>query len=343
MNRVLLQRIAEAWWLPICLFPLYFEIVVPAVLSWGVSPYLAGWIAVTIVGFVGWPWYGTLRLRSSSSYDELYLLTPLGLGLESAASTAVILWLAEVPDDSTILGPLESLPAQVAVVAWTFGVITFGVRKAREALDDRVLTASEPRVAMKLAMRCDAKLEDDTLDDDRRAALMLSLSGALIVLSAHADQDDMLPVAFDILEDVYEHGAPKFATTIGMQFARAMEIKLLRTGERLGYDDSLETMSRLAEEALAEDPQALDRVIAARAAFLARRAERARADGDDVIAESYRLAATEDYRAAVRLAAPHSEEEALLTIALTLVEARTHSTATSTTPSSTAAGRAAGC
>ena len=177
--------------------------------------------------------------------------------------------------------PLPGGPIVVAVglvVVWT-ATYQFA-SETQAALARRLLMVREEAHADELLLRCRARLADPRVAPEERVVLELNAALALIVLSARTDADDRLDEAFALVEPVVETAPPPLGFAAARRMVDGMRAKALRTGDDVGWDQTLDLLAAAAERLADEPPEARGMVHAARAERLEWRAAPARARGD---------------------------------------------------------------
>lgn len=284
--------------------------VIPVVERWGL-PSLAGeLVGLVIVSFLALPFIVLPARRQSDDYTFARYPRPAVSASLCVASVVVAGLLADASGAAEPVGGVLPWTVAVAAVAWA-GTLRY-TRKSEARLLDRVLRVKHPPHALELVERCRTALRDDRLTLDERTAISLSLSAALITLSARADQDDNLREAFDILDETLRSGSPAFAFQAAWQLVDAMRVKYARTTDEAGYDLALETLEAAAERAGTAVPEARGKVFAARAM---RRAQQAYGVTGSAKAELDALVVA-DLERAVASTPDHLDEHALHTAAL---------------------------
>ena len=301
----------SAWWFYAAGAVFTAWLVVPAV-----SPStgaFSGFVAVGLVSLLVAPYFNLWMYSRTTDWSYARTLAPWFYALTGAVTVSLALRLVGAPPPGGTLGT-------VAIAVAVFAATLVLARRVGAALTARVLRVSDPTHALELAELCDGLLAADGLDERRRAALELSLSGALAALSSLPGEDDHLPVAFAILDDALETAPPGQVLAVALSLLEAMEAKWERTGDRVGYDAALALVMEAGELAHATDRTARSRALAARGQSHARRGHRALAEGSQDEAGRLLAAAAADRRAALAAAPADSDERALHTLALAAVE-----------------------
>jgi CHAT domain len=306
-----LRRVLSAWW---------FYAISAVVASAWFAPALGhtrtgptALEAVVVVALLGAPYFNLWRLARTNDWS--YARDVKGWFYPLAAAGAI-------PIACAILGmwPPGAVPGLLVLLAAVYVATSTFMRRVHATLPDRVLRVSKPEHAEELATLCHEALADDDLLEKRRGALQLSLAQAMIVLSRQPGWEDVLPMAFDVLDEALGAVSPRQAHLVAVQLASAVDVKHDRTGDVTGLDESIDVMMFLAERAAPDVPTAMASAYATRGQSLLRRGRRAERDGDEERADRLRRDALADLRAAVDTAPERSDERALHQLALAAAE-----------------------
>lgn len=309
----LLGRVLSAWWFYFAVMALMMGLLVPAIKSWGVPKEGATWVALLFIPLLA-PYHKLWNSRRTEDYKQVREFFPFISAVWALVSVVVIL---AVSSFSLGLAGTAAVALAVAVVVWWLSRTL-----QRRALRRRVLRAQTVADADELGGICMDILdsEDEQLDDPTRACLWLSVSGALITIANDPEQDDDLALASDIIDDTFENGPHGFRFKAALLGLEAKDVKLERTGDHEGYDYAVQRMMDAAFEEARHDPTAIARGFAARGMSYARRGRAAEARDDASMADFFRDLAATDLRRAIECAPLYSDERAVYTLQLALVE-----------------------
>jgi hypothetical protein len=228
---------------------------VPATVSWLIGALLVSTFAI--------PFVILSTARDTPDYEAARAVRPWFLANFSTLTVVVTQVLVNREGYEPLLVPPLVWGLICAFITWT-GVFQLATERRAEMLD-RVLTVEKPELAMELAELCWETLADETISDERRTTVEVTLAGVLISLSGRSDQEDLLPEAFEILDGAVETGPPVLVYSATAQLVEAMRVKALRTSDEVGWDEALAALGEAAERVKDELPDALAAVQAAQA------------------------------------------------------------------------------
>lgn len=304
-------RTRRAWLAAAGIALFAYGCVAPVLVRWQVPGLLAQIGAVAIAATLALPFTILYGQRRTRDYGLAKPGRPLVFALCCAVSVVIVQLFVRA--SATPVPVAGSLPWTIAAAAIAATGAFQYARESRDEVLGRVLKAATPGDAEELAEQCRTALHDPALEGEERAAVALSLAGALIALSGRADHDDALTEAFALLDEVVSSSTPALAFAAAAQVAEAMRVKLERSGDGVGYDRALETLMQAAEAAAPDVPDALGRAFAARGAkFTQLAALESRPDE----AERLRSQAVDALEQAVALTPEHMDAHAVHTAAL---------------------------
>ena len=245
--------------------------VVPVLQRLGIPPLLGVVVGLAVQLLLWMPLISVSAARYMGDYALVRRVRPVSVATSLAASVVATCLVEAESGAPTVFSSTAWLVVQ-ATIAWPAGY--WFARTTRDGSLYRKMGTNDPVLAAELAQRSRAVLEEEMLDDEQRAVVALNLAGALIVLSARADQDDVLSEAIPILDEIIASSPPVLAFEAADKMAEAMRVKADLTGDEVGYDRALATLLETAENAAAEAPHAVGAAHGARAMRLERLAAR---------------------------------------------------------------------
>ena len=257
------RRTLKSWLVPTGGALWAYLCVVPLLERWGFPWVLAVVTGITIVGVLMFPIAVLATARCSSDYELTQIARPALVASACAASVAIADVLMDAYGVRPPFGGIVAWATVSAAVVWVWSY--HHARVSQTAPAERLLEVERPKHASELAALCRAGLESGQLAPEARAIVQLNLAGALIALSARADQDDALQGAAGILDDAIRVSPPALSFEAAARLVEAMRVKEKRTGDDVGYDRALELLADAAERAAADIPDAVGRARAARA------------------------------------------------------------------------------
>jgi tetratricopeptide (TPR) repeat protein len=287
------RRVLAAWAVPTAGALFVYLYAAPLLERWHVPELLSVVGGLVIVSILLLPAALLATARRSSDYALTRIARPVLVASACAASVAIADVLIDASGVSPPFGGIVGWAGVSAAVVWAASFQH--ARESRRAPSQRLLKAERPEDAIELAAHCRHALEDGQLEPEERAMAELNLAGALIALSARADQDDVLQEAVAILDDAISSSPAPLSFEAAAQLVEAMRVKEERTGDDVGYDRALELLAEAAERASVDLPDAVGRALAARAERYARLA--AREDRSEEAERLHALAVAEQQRA----------------------------------------------
>ena len=271
-DRPMHVRRLASWLPPLGLAAFAYVYTVPLAKRWGVPALADEAMGIAVAATLALPFGILAGSKYARAYPALRPLNPAVLAIGCSASVVAAGALIGASDEPAPVGNAVTWTAGALALSW-LAVFQYA-RGSESTFLERVLTADDPEQGAELVERCRATLRDSALDPVQRAVVSLSLAGALVALSARADQDDALTEALAILGEVAATNSPALAFEAALMRADAMLVKAKRSGDEVGYDEALDHLTAAADRAVTFVPVAPGKALAARAARFVQRASR---------------------------------------------------------------------